>query len=148
MIIKFKIFPRQDDECYWEIRIYLTKGRMYQAFRKLDVTGKKQKLDFLAIVMPQKHELLLIIKGKRKWVRKPLLGYALFYENKCGSGILAHEAVHLAMGYWRHRDPKRLRYNKIHWEENEELLAETVGDCTEALKMGINKGLSMLRKKR
>lgn len=113
-MVKFNI--RAASGYYFKCRIFDTKVEMYEYYVKYKVTSESGKaagmndwdtfnfdgfdesLDFAAIVLP--YERLKVV-SEAEFHRAKDIGEALFYRNRLGAGLVAHECLHMAM--WHER---------------------------------------------
>lgn len=113
-MVKFNI--KATSGYYFKCRVFDTKTEMYEYYVKYKVTsecgkatgandwdafsfeGFDEKLDFAAIVLP--YERLKIVT-ETEFHRAKDIGEALFYRNRLGAGLVAHECLHMAM--WHDR---------------------------------------------
>lgn len=93
------IVRRHRSPYFFAVRVFDTKAEMFAHFRKRGkVIGLKRKdghLNFEAICMCYER-----IRAKDD-KRMPDIGEVLFYRERLGAGIVAHEMLHAAMHYER-----------------------------------------------
>lgn len=81
------------------VKVFDTKAKMYDYFRKrgkaIGLKRRDGELDFAAICMC--YERIRTRDEKRM----PDIGEVLFYRDRLGAGIVAHEMLHAAMHYER-----------------------------------------------
>jgi hypothetical protein len=113
-MVKFNV--KADSGYYFKCRVFETKAEMYEYYVKYKITsecgkvtgandwdtfnfdGFDEKLDFAAIVLP--YERLKVV-SKTELHRMKDIGEALFWRDRLGAGLVAHECLHMAM--WHER---------------------------------------------
>jgi hypothetical protein len=122
-----------DTKLYWEVSVYKTRRNMKEAQKEYEPYSSGDD-SFGAIVIP----LHTISFTTGKEVHSPSLGHVLFSTKQLGMETIAHEAFHMAMGFWERREPSVLIIPPdADPNENEERLAYTIGNCARQ----INKNL-------
>lgn len=85
-------------------RVFENKKEMYAYYIYFSKTFKAKKtlrkMNFGAIVMP--YERYKFVGKKRVAVKSKDIGEILFYKDRMGAGIVAHEMGHAAMFWDRH----------------------------------------------
>ena len=128
----FKVYPgrktpdqfKHDKRYYFKVHVYSTEKQMHKA--KMELRPEDGPDDgFSAIVMPMVCYRFRKRKGKRgRWVPKDYsLGDALFHRNRLGGGLVAHEALHIALCYLRAVHGSRFKLAAEHNDDTEEELA-------------------------
>ncbi len=127
-IAVFKVFPgKRLTPLYWEVLVFANKGYMRRAYRQLDPADGD--LRFSAIVIPDTFKKY--VNGKYRSMDN-CLGLVLFSATALGAGTECHEAVHMALGYFRRcRNVPRLTRKRI--DPEEETLSYHVGWCAAQL---------------
>ena len=108
---------------YYKVHIYNTKKAMWLSAAKLSSFEKDSNGGFGALTIPsyrQRRDGNVIITA-------PKIGDVLFYRGLLGSGVIAHESVHMATSFLRIFNSLKLG-DKI--DDREENLAYCIGSCT------------------
>lgn len=124
LVCEFKVYPNKAiDKCYWDVMVFKDRGAMRRACRELSPPECIETDAFGAIVMPVQTDH---VGANRKVETQPSLGYVLFARTQIGAETVSHEAVHMALHYFRHAGINP----NLHKSDTEESLAYAVGLCS------------------
>lgn len=108
-VVKVNLWPdRAKKPYYWRAIVFESRRAMeiYWA-QAAEISGQDPTPDFLAITLSTTILTIRVVKTRkkkngrsiRKWIQDHCLGQILFYRQRLGGGIVAHECGHAAFRY-------------------------------------------------
>lgn len=134
-VVRFRVYPgrrtprryRHDNSRYFTVHCFRTERQMFQGAKMLRPEDRP-RADFVAIVMSLERHVLRKCGKRRRWVlANGSLGDVLFHRKRLGCGIIAHEALHMALVFLRSQHRSRFQLtDPEQGDETEEELASIV----------------------
>lgn len=129
-MIKFKIYPGsvnfdpKDDGLYFEVKVFSSRQAMKNAYRRV---YPRQHPNFGAVVL----NYTVQKRAAKRWQTLPILGEVFFCRQQLDLETVAHEAIHMAIGYLRRVDARRLPKRADNGDE--ESLPYVAANCTKRI---------------
>jgi hypothetical protein len=104
-VVRFPVWPDRSrrKRHYFRVFVFDNRTAMKHFWKahveKIGATGQEAAFNFLAVTSSWTVLKVHVSRNRKVWTQDYCMGHLLFYRQRLGAGIVAHEATHAALRF-------------------------------------------------